>query len=217
MSKATITFAAVNVGVSEDIRLRCKDEVLAVPDEMWHYNEFRGCHMLPLYNAGGTIGRNIKGENMIFTPAGDLCPNLKKIILENIFPWMDPPGRCTILRTPKGYGLNPHFDAVENEISTRQEKYRLVLNGKVDKLYFLDEDRNKIFIPEHYKSYVMDGGHVHSLEPADEPKITLCVGAPWTGERTVGYESLLKNSPFKLKVKQPEKFEDEWLDPFWKR
>lgn len=217
MTKATITFAAIDIGVTQEEIVTARDEVLAVSDDMWHYNEFRGCKMLPIYNAGGTIGVNLKGDNMIFTPAGDECPTLKKIILEKVFNWMDPPGRVTILRTPPGYGLNPHFDVVEHEISTRQEKYRLVLNGKIDKLYFLDENRNKIFVPEHYGSYVMDGGHIHSLDPADEEKITLCIGAPWTGERTPEYESLLEESPFKLKMKQPEDLEEEWLDPFWRK
>jgi hypothetical protein len=218
MTKSTITFAAIDNGVTEEEIATARDEVLAVPDDMWHFNEFRGTYMLPVYNTGGVVGKVNKAEgNMSFTPAADLCPTLKYIILEKIFPWMDPVGRCAILRTPAGYGLNPHFDANENEINTRQDKYRLALKGKLDSLHFLDQNRNKVHIPTHYKSYIMDGGHIHSLDPADEEKVTLCIGAPWTGNPTPEYQAMLDNSPYKLKVKQPEEFEEEWLDSFWRK
>lgn len=214
---ADITWAAINLTIDDDCIKTILEEVLAVPEDMWHFNTFRGCYMLPVYNAGGKIEENYQGKNMIFTPAGELCPTLKQTVLENIFPWMNPPGRITILRTPAGVGLKTHFDVNKNEIGTRQEKFRMVLNGNIDKLWFYDEDRNKIYIPEHYNCYIMDGGHPHSLDPGEEEKITLCIGAPWTGSSTEAYDELIANSPFKLKLKLPETYDEEWLDPFWKK
>lgn len=215
--KANITWAAIDLKISNSKISTILKEVLEVPAEMWHFNHFRGCYMLPIYNAGGKLNENLQGEDMIFTDAGNLCPTLKETVLKDIFSWMDPVGRITILRTPEGIGLNPHFDVIESEIGTRQEKFRMVLNGNVDKLWFYDENRNKIYIPEHYSCYIMDGGHPHSLDPGDQEKITLCIGAPWTGNPTKAYKELIDNSPYKLKLKLPELYDREWLDPFWKK
>lgn len=217
VNKANITWAALKLDISPDIVKTILDEVLKVPEDMWHYNTFRGCYMLPIYNAGGKLEENYQGTHMVFTPAGDLCPTMKEILLNKIFPWMDPPGRVTILRTPAGVGLSTHFDVNKHEIGTRQEKFRLVLNGNIDKLWFYDEDLNKVYIPQNYNTYIMDGGHPHSLDPGSEEKITLCIGAPWTGNPTAEYETIIENSPFKLKLKLPKDYEEEWFDPFWKK
>ena len=211
------TFIGLNLEIPESKIKSILDEVLAVPDEMWHYNTFRGCYMLPIYNAGGKLSENLQGDSMVFTPAGNLCPTMMQTILDDIFPWMEPPGRVTILRTPAGIGLETHFDVCEHEIGTRQEKFRLVLNGNIDKLWFYDENRNKVYVPQHYNAYVMDGGHPHSLDPGSEEKITLCIGAPWTGNPSDEYEKLVQDAPFKLKLKLPETYDAEWLDPFWKK
>ena len=59
---------------------------------------------------------------------------------------MEPLGRVTILKTPAGYGLNVHLDSKVDEIGTLQHKFRIVLNGNVDKLYFIDKKYNKVYI-----------------------------------------------------------------------
>ena len=114
-------------------------------------------------------------------------------------------------------GLSVHLDSTYEEIGTLQHKFRYVLNGNIDKLYFLDKNHNKIFVPDCYDTYIMDGSHAHSLDPGTEEKITLCIGAPWKGKPNEKYNALLNDSLYKFKVSRPSYYEQEWLDPFFKK
>ena len=52
-----------------------------------------------------------------------------------------------IKNNPSDYGLNvPRLDSTADEIGTLQHKFRIVLNGNVDKLYFIDKLGNEIYI-----------------------------------------------------------------------
>lgn len=215
------TFAAIDIKINDKERKQILDEVTSVPDSMYHYNEFRGCKMLGIYNGGGQLGGREPGKNTSkgefkYTPAGLLCPITQKILETKIFPFMDPIGRVTILRTSPNTGLNIHLDSTVDEVGTRQHKFRLVLNGNIRKLYFIDKYGNKVFVPEHYTCYTMDGTHPHSIDPDPEEKITLCIGVPWRGNDTDLYKNLINDSLFKMKVSYPNIIEEEWLDPFFK-
>jgi hypothetical protein len=216
------TFTAIDLGITDNDRKNIYDEVMSADEKHWHYNDFRGCYMLPVYNAGGVLGGQVEGRDtrngmFNYTEAMHNCSFTKKFLEEKIFPWMEPQGRVTILRTPAGKGLNVHLDSTEDEIGTLQHKFRIVLNGKVDKLFFIDKNHNKVYIPDNYSTYILDGSHPHSLEPADEVKITLCIGAPWTGQPTKEYEELVNNSLYTMKVSRPDRLEKSWTDPFWKK
>ena len=130
--------------------------------------------------------------------------------------WMGPIGRLNLLRTAPNFGLNVHMDSTFDEIGTRQHKYRLVLNGKIDKLYFVDAGGNKIYVPDCYDSYVLDGSHPHSLDPSTEEKITLCIGKPWDGEPTEAYQQFVDNALFKMTVSRPSHIEENWVDPYFR-
>ena len=130
---------------------------------------------------------------------------------------MEPLGRVTILRTPAGYGLNVHLDSTANEVGTLQHKFRIVLNGNVDKLYFIDKHLNEIYIPDDYYTYVLDGSHPHALKPGTEEKVTLCIGAPWNGSPNEKYLDILENSLYTMKVSRPDSLQESWTDPFWKK
>jgi hypothetical protein len=209
------TWTALRLNVYPVDKKEMLKEVLAVPDDMWHHNTFRDCYMLPIFNSKGRIDENFKGQDMKWTSAGELCSYLQEVITSEIFPWMEPHGRVTILRTPADKGLNVHFDVNKNEIGTRQQKFRLVLNGNIDKLFFLDENAEKVYVPQDYDTYVMDGGHPHALDPGDEEKITICIGSPWDGKPTDLYKEILDESPYVLNISRPKEIKQEWLDPFW--
>jgi len=214
------TFAAIDLGITDEDRKKIYDEIMSADEQQWHFNDFRGCYMLPVYNAGGKLGdkeRGIKHGSFSYTDAIGEDSFTQKFLEQKVFPWMEPHGRVTILRTPAGQGLNVHLDSTEDEIGTLQHKFRIVLNGKVDKLFFIDNDHNKVYIPDNYNTYILDGSHPHSLEPADEVKITLCIGAPWTGQPNEKYQELIDNSLYTMKVSRPEKLEKSWTDPFWKK
>ena len=130
---------------------------------------------------------------------------------------MEPVGRINLLRTLPGHGLNVHLDSKAEEVGTRQHKYRIVLNGNIDKLYFLDAHGNNVYVPQCYNSYVLDGAHPHSLDPGTEEKITICFGKPWDGNPTPQYKKFIDNSLFTMKVSRPADFDQSWVDPYFNR
>lgn len=91
-----------------------------------------------------------------------------------------------------------------------------MLNGAIGKLYFIDEDYNKVYVPDLYDSYVLDGSHAHSIDPDTKEKITICVGAPWHGEPNESYNKMILNAKFKMEVSRPYT-KKEWLDPGHKK
>lgn len=211
------TFGAVDINVTQEEKQAMLDEVLALSDDVHHYNEFRGCRMIAIWNGGGRLGgrdpkHNTAKGDFSYTPAGDACPTMQRVLEEKIFPWMSPPGRVTILRTAPDTGLNIHLDSTKEEIGTLQHKYRLVLNGAIDKLFFIDSKLNKVYMPGNYDSYILDGSHAHSIDPDSQEKITLCVGAPWKGQSSEAYETLKAKADYIAVVSRPETL-DEWLDP----
>ena len=215
------TFCAIDIGITQDEKQTILEELLAVPDEFYQSNSFRGCRILPIYNGGGLRGqREETGDttvgDFVYTDVEPFIQKSIKIFEEKIFPWMEPVGRLNLLRTAPGLGLNTHLDTKAEEVGTRQHKYRLVLNGKIDKLFFLDKNGNKIYVPQCYDSYVLDGSHPHSLDPGEEEKITLCIGRPWDGHPTDKYTEFLQNALFTMKVSRPEKIEESWVDPYFR-
>ena len=218
----SVTFTALDLKITDEDRLLMYREVMSSNSDAWHYNKFRGCYMLPVYNAGGQLGGQAKGKNTKYgeydyTEPAKNWYRTQQILNTKVFPWMDPVGRVTILRTPAGYGLNVHLDSTEEEIGTNQHKFRIVLNGNVDKLYFIDRNLNEVYIPDNYHTYVLDGSHPHALKPGTEEKVTLCIGAPWCGDPTEQYNKLLENSLYTMNVSRPKFLEDSWTDPFWKK
>lgn len=210
------TFAAIDIGISENDKIGMVQEIWSLDKKYEHFNKFRNCKMIPIYNGGGKLGVNNEGSNtkkgmFQYTSAGEECPTIKNICENKIFPFMNIPGRVTILKTTPETSLNIHLDSKKEEIGTLQHKFRIVLNGNIEKLYFLDNNCNKIYVPPYYDTYVMDGSHPHSLDCDPVEKITLCVGAPWQGESTKMYEKILSKSAYKLFISRP-KTQDIWLD-----
>ena len=207
------TYCAIDLGISTNDRKIMTQEALDVPKDMWHFDDFRGTSILWVYNGGGKLKKH-EVENhkqFYFTEAAKLMPHTTHILKTLVFPFMSPPGRVVILDTPKNTPLNIHLDSKEEEVGTRQHKFRIALEGIVNTLYFLNENNEKIYVPDSYNEYIMDGSHPHSIDPG-ERKVTLCIGAPWKGQTTDSYENLIKKSPHSMTVGRP-KIKKEWIDP----
>lgn len=210
------TYKAINLDITQDDKLQMCKEIMSIPEKFYHWNNFRNCAMIPMYNGGGKIGidaiqSDTKQGLFQYTEAGKYCNSIIKICEEKIFPFMRTPGRVTVLRTYSNQGLNIHLDSKESEVGTLQHKFRLVLKGNVSKLYFLDRHCLKIYIPPSYDSYIIDGSHPHGLDPDPIEKITICIGAPWHGEFTDEYQKILDNSICDMKISRPET-KKEWLE-----
>ena len=203
------TFCAFDLGISTEQKSNMLKEIISCPAPFWYYDRFRGCKMLPIYNGGSLTNHTSKG-NLMFTEAGLQCNTLVDVLKTKVFPFMDPVGRVTILKTDKNTALNEHIDCNEDEIGTLQHKFRIALKGQINTLYFIDKNFKKVYIPNNYDTYVLDGGHPHSLDPGPEEKITLCVGAPWKGKHNTHYKNILDNSLHKFKVSRPDVIKEEW-------
>ena len=211
------TFAAIDIGITEEDKKILLEELLSIPDEYYYDERFRGCRILPIFHGGGRRGRSKDDQTVVnYSDIDKYIPRSKRIFEEKMLYWMGPIGRLNLLRTAPNFGLNVHMDSTFDEIGTRQHKYRLVLNGKIDKLYFLDAGGNKIYVPDCYDSYVLDGSHPHSLDPSTEEKITLCIGKPWDGEPTEAYQQFVDNALFKMTVSRPSHIEENWVDPYFR-
>lgn len=208
------TYCPMKINWTEELVKNILREVLELDDSYWHFNEFRNCKMLSVFNPGGRQGKvnlNIK-DDFKFTEAANLCPSMVKFLREEVLWWMEPVGRVTILRTPPGVYMPLHLDCSLTESGTMQHKWRFVLKGDIEKLYFLDQDQTKIHVPVNNRCYSMDGGHPHSIDVSNTEKITICIGSPWRGD-TLNLEYVsrldLKNA---LYVPKPQ-LKKEWIDP----
>ena len=203
------TFCAFDLGITTEQKNNMLQEILACPDPFWYYDKFRGCKMLPIYNGGSLTNHTAKG-NLMFTKAGLKCDTLMHVLTHKVFPFMDPVGRVTILKTNKNTALNEHIDCNEDEVGSLQHKFRIALKGQINTLYFIDKKLQKVYIPNSFDTYVLDGGHPHALDPGSEEKITLCVGAPWKGNHIASYKKVLDSAIHKLKVSRPDIIKEEW-------
>ena len=209
------TFCALDLGISNNDISIMKKEILNVDAEYWYTDNFRGCEILPLINGGGTTGAPQTGihrdkGDMVLTDAIKTCLTTNKIIETKIFPFMNMRTRVSVLKTKKEHGLNVHVDCGKHKLQTIQHKFRIVLSGEIDKLFFLNNKNEKIYVPAYFKTYVLDGTHPHAIDPGNEEKLTICFGTPWTGELNENYSKLLEESPFTLKVSKPEIL-DKWI------
>lgn len=207
------TFCAIDLGITEEDRKILLKEVLSIPKNLWHVDSFRGTKCSWIYNGGAGTGFHEVDNTKKFGFAESIkyLPELKTLLEGLVFPFMSPPGRVIVLDTPKDVPLNVHLDSKEEEIGSRQHKFRISLSGNIDKLYFLDENYKKVFIPKDYCSYVMDGSHAHSID-GGEQKVTLCIGSPWKGQDNDIYEYMVESSPYKMNVTRPKTLK-EWVDP----
>jgi len=214
MNKTGFTYCPFKLEYEDATIDKIYNELLTIEDKDWHYKQLdatmhRGCYMLPVYNGGGQAGAG--NHNLPFRFTEVIQAKSKTLMLlceEAIWPWMEPRGRITILRTPAGVSLKTHLDSYEDDIGT-QHKWRLVIHGEIDKLYFIDANYNSVYIPSTHRCYMIDGSHPHALQEGETEKMTLCIGTPWRGELDEKYHSLLdyENS---LLVTRPDVLKEEW-------
>jgi hypothetical protein len=214
IEKYNFTYCPMQVNWTDDLVSKMLEEVLELDDYHWHYNEFRNCNMLSVFNPGGKMGKvnlTVK-EKFAFTDAGNQCPTMIKFLSEEVLPWMEPMGRITILRTPPGNFMPVHLDCTIKESGTLQHKWRFVLKGDIEKLLFLDQDQKEVYVPDYHRCYVLDGGHPHRIEVSSVEKITICIGSPWKGE-TLNQDYVskldLQNAMY---IKKPTLIQS-WMDP----
>ena len=154
-------------------------EVDAISDEHWYWCTFRESYLICLY---GNQDVNDK-KNMDWLPYAKNCKKLIALCEDFIFPMTDVRPRIIIIRTMPGMKMRLHTDCYRKELEILEPKLRLILKGRENNtLFYMDEEGNKIHIPDSWRGYIMSGAALHGMDNIGEEKYTLCWGDPWTGD-----------------------------------
>lgn len=161
-------------------------ELSKLPKDAWGRDPYRNTLMLPILTREGAIQRtgirNITLDKDFFWT--DHAPQMLRDYFENhIFTWMKPRPRIMILKTEPGEANYEHIDCTRDEFGRPIYKFRYVLQGHVEDLYFLTKSKKNIYAPKTNKPFIMDGTWPHGMENrSTRTKFTLCAGAPWDDE-----------------------------------
>jgi len=181
MNLDNLLFGKINIPIID--KSAAVAAILPLIDNHKFWDPYRAINMIPLMTKTGEPGL-AKASNRFegdFTWT-EYAPEIIKQYFENtVFPWLGQRSRLMILITEPGESNAEHIDCKLHEIGTRQHKFRIVLQGRVDTLYF-KTTRGNIFVPEVDGAFLMDGSWVHGMtNSTDEIKITLALGSPWKG------------------------------------
>lgn len=182
-----LLFAKINSLPLLDKR-KATDEVLKLDLENSFWDEYRHTRMFPLMTKNASLGS--KGVNnkqqgefrwTAFAP-----PTIVKWCEDHVFPWLGEKTRVMALLTEPGASNNEHIDCAPSELNSLQHKFRVVLQGKTDTLYWLTSE-GKVYAPDIEEAFIMDGGWPHGMSNTNnEIKVTIALGAPWNGKDDYG-------------------------------
>lgn len=187
MSNDNLLFASVDL-VALDQKQAAK-EILALPDKYSFWDDYRHTKMIPLMSKGGMLASNSLPGEFNWTAH---TPKLISDWFDNVvFPWMGMKSRVMALITQPGVANYEHIDCDPHELNTKQHKFRIILQGRTDTLYFITKEGNK-YVPNIEGPFLMDGGWAHGMiNTTNEVKVTLAVGAPWIGNDSYDNVELL--------------------------
>jgi len=162
---------------------KAASDILSLPDSVSFWDDYRYTKMIPLMTKqgqGSSHGAsNLRPGEFIWL---DYTPTeIKNWFEDYVFPWCGTRARIMALITQPNIANYEHIDCEQHELNTRQHKFRIVLQGTTDTLYFKTVDGD-IAVPSIESAFVMDGGWPHGMtNTGTEAKVTLAMGAPWTG------------------------------------
>jgi hypothetical protein len=180
-TKKNLLFAELRLPIPDKAAwvAKCKE----FDESLWFYDHDRDTRVLPLRNRTAQFGYE-KNENFAadasfrWTPAA--LPDLVRYFQDHIFPWVGTECRVAILKTAAGARNHEHIDCSPADMDDIQHKFRLVLQGRTDSLYFIT-DAGTFRAPETELPFLIDGRWPHGMYNAEaEEKYTLVLGAPWT-------------------------------------
>ena len=159
------------------------DDILSLPEEFSFWDDYRYTRMIPLMTKRGR--RSMQGASNYTTGDFTWLPYTPKEVAywfeDHVFPWCGTRARVMALITQPGVSKYEHIDCEKHELNTRQHKFRIVLQGTTDTLYFTTKQGN-VHVPNVDGAFIMDGGFPHGMtNTGKDVKVTLAMGAPWTG------------------------------------
>jgi hypothetical protein len=157
--------------------------------EKLYDDEYRQCYHVP-------IMYDFKPGNFTWTPYALPYPSLREWAEDVLLPAFGK-SRIMIITTPAGITNPPHIDCDRKKFhTTLQHKFRYVLQGNIDDLYFMS-NKGDVRAPHGPdKPFIMSGKWPHYMtNTSSDTKFTLALGAPWDGSiDDKAYVDLLTNS-----------------------
>jgi hypothetical protein len=205
MSNDNLLFARVNLPTLN--QAEAAKQILNIPDKFSFWDDYRYTKMIPLMSKGGMIASNsLPGEFVWNNHTPKLISDWFDTV---VFPWMGMKSRVMALITQPGSANYEHIDCDPHELNTQQHKFRIILQGCTDTLYFIT-DKGNIAAPSIDGPFIMDGGWPHGMiNNTNEIKVTLAVGAPWTGNSSYNnVELLMDRNDYNMPVE---------LASYWKK
>ena len=158
-------------------------EILSLDKKYSFWDDYRFTRMFPLSTKNAALGRagtsNMNQGEFSWT---DLAPQSIVDWCENyVFPWIGMRTRVMALLTEPGVSNYEHFDIDPFQLNTQQHKFRIVLQGNTNSLYWCT-DQGTVAAPDIESAFIIDGGWPHGMtNVGDEIKVTLALGSPWQG------------------------------------
>jgi hypothetical protein len=183
-TKSDLQLLAATVNLPDFDRAASLSQIQQIDESNWFWEPYRGTSMLPLMTMGGKGGKS--GTSNFRTKQSflwcDYVPtSIQKWFDDIVFPWMGMRTRVMILRTQPGAANFEHIDCSPSSFGTLQHKFRVLLQGKTDTLYFITKT-DKIFLFDTNKPFIIDGSWPHGMvNNTSDVKYTIAVGAPWCG------------------------------------
>lgn len=206
-----ILFAGISCLPQID-KKKAVNKIIDIDSSLSFFDSYRNCVMYPLMTKNAGLGLSGTKNNQIgeflwtkFTPS-----LIVDYFEQYVFPWLGTKTRVMALLTKSGTANNEHIDCDRNELNTKQHKFRIVLQGRTDTLYWLT-DKGQVKAPNIDTAFIMDGGWPHGMyNDTNDVKITLALGAPWNGKDNYGLdiELLQDRNNFTL---------PNDLDKFWQK
>jgi len=203
-----LLFASVNLPILDSTK--ATKEILALDSSLSFWDDYRHTQMIPLMTKLGMHGKqganNYKQGDFLWL---DYTPNvIKEWFEEVVFPWTKLKARVMALITQPYVKNYEHIDCERYEVNTRQHKFRIVLQGETDTLYFKTK-QGDISAPKIKKAFIMDGGWPHGMyNNSKDIKVTLALGAPWKGKEYYNDIDVLLNRD---NYKMPDDLEPYWM------
>jgi hypothetical protein len=189
-----ILFGTIDIPILD--KQTAANSILAIDDSFSWWDSYRNTKMIPLMVKMGDykklgINNHRKGNEFGWT---DYAPTIIIEWFEDVvFSWLQSRARIMALITQPHVSNHEHIDCAPNEVNTLQNKFRIVLQGSTDTLYF-NTDRGAVRAPVVDGPFLMDGGWPHGMtNNSDEIKVTLALGSPWRGRDHYDNFNLLLN------------------------
>jgi hypothetical protein len=205
-----LLFSSVDLPLLD--KAQAAKEILALDDTLSWWDDYRYTKMFPLMTKGGEQSKN--GTDNRRPGEFYWVPYAPKVITDwfddIVFPWLGMKSRVMALVTQPGVKNYEHIDCDRRELNTKQHKFRIVLQGRTDTLYWITDSGN-VPAPNVDSPFIMDGGWPHGMyNDTDEIKVTIALGAPWTGLDEYGADVTMLQNRNDYRMPQD-------LEPYWNK